>query len=64
MKKGIFLLLIILISIFLFSVSQTTNIAYAKNDVQEQLESEINDNLESLIDEDLNQYFINLENKL
>ena len=64
MKKGIFLLLIILISFFLFSVSQTTNIAYAKNDVQEQLESEINDNLESLIDEDLNQYFINLENNL
>lgn len=61
MKKLILLFLILIVVFFSFSISKTTKIALADNEVKEELEKEIEENVNSLIGDDLNQYFSNIE---
>lgn len=61
MRKIITFLTIFLLSFTLFSVSITTDFAFAKNETQQELEKEIEENVNSLIDDDLNSYFIGLQ---
>ena len=61
MKKSIFLLLIFILSFFVFSVSQTTKPAKAQTEVKSEIEKEIDENLNDLIPDDLNQYFNTIE---
>ena len=61
MKRIVICLSLFIMAFICFSVSLTTDIAYAEGEIKEEIEKEIEDNLNSLIDEDLNAYFSNLE---
>ena len=61
MKRIVICLSLFIMAFISFSVSLTTDIAYAEGEIKEEIEKEIEDNLNSLIDEDLNAYFSNLE---
>ena len=59
--KVIRCLIVFFLSFFLFSVALVTDYAYAKSDIEKELENEINSNLSSLIDPELEEYFKDLE---
>lgn len=54
-------IILFFLSFLVFSVAIVTDYAYAKGDLEKELENEINDNLSSLIDPELEEYFKSLK---
>ena len=58
--KKLFYIAIFISSFLLFSVASVTDTAYAKENIENDLKNEVEDNLNSLIDSDIEQFFANL----
>ena len=54
-------IIVFFLSFLVFSVAIVTEYAYAKSDIEKELEKEINDNLSSLIEPELEEYFKKIE---
>lgn len=59
--KKLFYIAIFISSFLLFSVASVTDTAYAKENIENDLKNEVEDNLNSLIDSDIEQFFANLK---
>lgn len=59
--KKLFYIAIFISSFLLFSVASVTDTAYAKDNIENDLKNEVEDNLNSLIDSDIEQFFANLK---
>ncbi len=59
--KKLFYIAIFISSFLLFSVAFVTDTAYAKENIEKDLKNEVEDNLNSLIDSDIEQFFANLK---
>lgn len=59
--KKLFYIAIFISSFLLFSVASVTDTAYAKENIENDLKNEVEDNLNSLIDSDIEQFFVNLK---
>lgn len=59
--KKLFYIAIFITSFLLFSVASVTDTAYAKENLENDLKNEVEDNLNSLINSDIEQFFANLK---